>query len=806
VPRVSIIQTNCTAGELSPRLLGRVDVARYANALKTCENAYPLVHGGARRRPGTRYVAEVKNSAKSVRLIPFIFNTSQAFVLEFGDQYIRFYTAGGQVLSGGVPYEISSPYLEAELDDIHFVQSADTMFLAHPSYPMRKLVRYANTNWKLSAISWTVPPSEEKGDKPATTLTLSATTGSVTATAGAAAFQNADVGRYIEISAGRGKITAFTSTTQVTVSVEDAFASVGPHASGAWILTESPKTTLTPSAKDPIGASITLTAGANAFKNDAQVSDIGKFVEINDGLVEITSLDGTTPQTKANGIIRTVLSSTTAAQSGGWALRSNVWNATDGYPRAVTLFEQRLVAAGSTAYPQTIWGSKSGEYYNFADGIADDDGFAFTIASDQVNPIEHLASIRALLPLTYGGEFSMTGGVEKPLTPTNVQLKSQTVFGSAVARPVRVGNEIIFVQRSERKIRSLGYRIDSDSFAAPDLSILSEHITEGGIYEMAYAQEPDQIVWMVRADGVMPVMSIERDQDAIGWSRQLTDGTYESVATIPYNNEDQVWCAVKRKINGSTKRYIEYFQDGRNTDCCILGAVTESAVSAISWAAGTVTVTQAGHGYSTGDKIRLSGFTPSGYNGEYTITVTGANNYTYALSSDPGAATVLGTAAKATTSWSGLSPLEAKTVDIVADGYVATQKTVAAGAITLDKAAYSVEIGLHYKTTIKTLPPEVPTGQGTAQGNALSIHETIVRFYKTKGGTINGQPITTRKFGAGAVLDQPIAEFTGDKRIENLGWGRAGSGDSDGTVTIVKTQPLPMQVLAVIKRLTVNDG
>lgn len=804
MPRLSIIQTNCTAGELSPRLLGRVDVARYANALKTCENAYPLVHGGARRRPGTRYVAEVKNSSKSVRLIPFTFNRDQAFILEFGDQYIRFYTAGGQVQSGGSPYEISSPYLEAELDDIHFVQSADTMFLTHPSYPMRKLVRYANTNWKLSAISWTVPPSEEKGDKSATTLTLSAVGpgAGITATAGAASFEASDVGRQITSGAGLATITGYTSTTVVTVTVLDAFASVGPIASGSWTLTESPKTTLTPSVKEPIGAAITLTAGAAAFKNSAQVTDIGKFVEINDGLVEIT---GFTSSTIVTGIIRTVLSSTTAAQSGGWALRSAVWNATDGYPRAVTLFEQRLVAAGSPSYPQTIWGSKSGEYYNFADGIADDDGFAFTIASDQVNPVEHLASIRALLPLTYGGEFSMAGGVEKPLTPTNVQVKSQTVFGSDVARPVRVGNEIIFVQRSGRKIRSLGYRIDTDAFGAPDLSILSEHITEGGIYEMAYAQEPDQVVWMVRADGVMPTMSIERDQDALGWGRQLTDGAYESVATIPYNNEDQVWCAAKRTINGTTKRYIEYFQDGRETDCCILGAVTENIVSAISWAAGVMTVTQAGHGYSTDDKIRLSGFTPSGYNGEQTITITGANSYTYALGTDPGAATVLGTTAKATTAWSGLSHLEAKTVDIVADGYVATQKTVSAGAITLNKAAYSVEIGLHYKSTIRTLPPEVPTGQGTAQGNALSIHEVIVRFYKSKGGSINGQPITTRTFGTGAVLDQPISEFTGDKRVENLGWGRAGSGDSDGVVTIEQDQPLSQQVLAIIKRLTVND-
>lgn len=803
MPRLTIIKTNSTAGELSPRLLGRVDIARYPNSLKTCLNAHPLVHGGARRRRGSRFIAEVKTSAKKARLIPFIFSRDQAFILEFGDQYVRFYTENGQIISG-TPYEIASPYLEAELKDVHYVQGADTMFDAHPTYPMRKLVRYANTNWKLSTVLFDVPPSEEKGDKPATTLTLSlATVGAGrTATAGAASFEVSDVGRQITSAAGLATITGYTSTTVVTVTIIDAFASVGPIASGSWTLTESPKTTLTPSASTPLGAACTLTAGAAAFKNNAQVNDIGKFVQINGGLVEIT---GFTSSTIVTGIIRTVLSSTTAAPSEGWALRSNVWNSVDGYPRAVMLCEQRLVAAGSPAYPQTAWGSKTGEYYNFADGTADDDGFSFTIASDQVNPIEHLAYIRQLVLLTYGGEFTMSGGVEKPLTPTNVQIKNQTAYGASFPRPVRVANDIIFAQRSGRKIRALGYQVDADYFSAPDLSILSEHITEGGITDMAYAQEPDQIVWMVRGDGVLVSMSIEKDQEAIGFARHTTDGEYESVASIPYNNEDQVWAIVKRTINGVTKRYVEVFEDGLETDCAVTGSVVETAVTVCAWAAGVVTMTQVAHGYSSGNLIRHSGFTPSGYNGEHTITVTGVDTYTFPLAADPGAVTVLGTAAKATVTWSGFGHLEAKTLDIVADGYVATPKTVIGGVITLDQAAYSIEGGLHYKTTIQDLPPEIPTGTGTSQGNAMSIHSVTVRLYKTKGGTINGQPILSRRFSSGPVLNQPIPEFTGDKSVENLGWGKAGSGDSDGTVTIEQDQPLPLHVLAIIKKLTVND-
>jgi hypothetical protein len=727
MPKTTHIQTNCTAGEISPRLIGRVDVQKYNNGLKTCRNAYPLVHGGAKRRGGLRFAKAAKEALKQTRLLPFIFNRDQAFIIEFGDAYIRFFEASGARIEDppGTPVEVVSPYLEADLDDLHYVQGADTMFLFHPSYQPRKLVRYSNTVWKLSIVAWDVPPSEEKGDKPATQLTLSAITVGTgrTATAAAACFEASDVGRQITNGAGLATITAYTSTTVVTVTIVDAFAA-SPIASGQWTLTESPKTTLTPSAKDPIGAACTLTAGAAAFKNSAQVTDIGKFVEINDGLVEIT---GFTSSTVVTGIIRTVLTVTNAAQSEGWALRSNVWNATDGYPRCGTLFEQRLIAAGSPNYPNTIWGSKTGQYYNFADGKADDDGFSFTIASDQVNPIEHMASTRVLLPLTYGGEFSMTGGVEKPLAPTNVQIKSQTVYGCDPVRPVRAGSEIIFAQRGGRKIRALGYRVESDSFNAPDISVLAEHVTEGGILEMAFSQEPDSVVWMVRGDGAAVSMTIDRDQDVIGFALHDTDGQFESFASVPYNGMDRVFAVVVRTINGATVRYIEYFDPDLNTDSAITGTT------------GTPTAT-----------------------------------------------------------WTGLGHLEGETVDIVADGIVMPQEVVASGQVVLPRTASAVEIGLHYETEIEPLMPSIQGMPAGGQGDATSINEIIVRLHETVGAEVAGQQIPFRKFGTG-ILDEPVAPFTGDKRVSKLGWDR-GAIDS----MIAQRQPLPFQLLAIIFKITVN--
>lgn len=799
MPRISTIQTNFTAGEISPRLLGRVDVSRYANAAKRMENFYPLVHGGARRRMGTRYQAETKDSSKLSRLIPFVFSRTQAFMLEVGDTYVRFYTPDGQVLSGGSPYELAGPYPHASLDDIHYAQSADTMLLTHPDYAMRSLVRYSNTSWKLAEKTLTVPASEEKGDKPATTLTLSlATVGTGrTATAAAACFEASDVGRQITSGAGLATITGYTSTTAVTVTIVDAFASVGPIASQAWTLTESPKTTLTPSAKDPIGASITLTAGAAAFKNSAQVTDIGKFVEINDGLVEITAF---TSSTQVTGTIRTVLSATSAASSGGWALRSSIWNAADGYPRAVALHEQRLILGGSSGYPNRIDLSKIGELFNFADGINDDDGFAYSIGGEY-NAIEHFPTLRGVLPLTFGGGWLLSGGVEKPLTPTTPQLKDQTSFGASTVRPVRVANEIIYIQRGGRRLRALGYRIDTDSYNAADISVFAEHITEGGIVQMAYSQEPDPMLWLVRADGVLVAVAIDREQEVVGFARLVTDGWVESVAVIPDGDVDQVWLIVKRIVDGAVVRYVETLEDGLNTDACITGAVTSKNIEEIAWASGTVTVKITAHGYATADEVKVGSMTPDGYNGRYLITVTDANHFTYALTTDPGTATDFGVVYHGKTdAWSGLDHLEGETVDVVADGVVQPQQTVSSGAITLQEAAFEVEIGLHYDAEMETLPPPVGTGQGTAQGNAMSTHEVVIRVHNTIGGKINGKPIPYRRFGS-SVLNQAVQPTTDDVRLSQLGWTKG-----DETITLTQDQPLPMQVLAVIRRMTVNDG
>lgn len=714
--RLTLIQTNFTAGEVSPRMLGRVDLARYQNGAEQIENAWPVIHGGAVRRDGTLYVGAAKFPDKKCRLIPYVFNAEQAYMCEFGDFYVRIFYPNG-VYTG---VELVSPYSHDVLERTDYVQGADTMFIFNSRVPVYRLRRLADTEWSLAPAPFVTRPFDEKGIDLTTSITFSDRTAgaSRTATSAVAAFLTADIGREIWSGGGVARIASISSPTVAVVDISNTFATaVRP----TWSLKGSPQTTNTLSAATPVGGSVSMTLGVAGWRAD----DIGKFVKINGGLLEISAYSSTTV---VSGIIRSAPTSAVASPANAWSLEASVWNDIDGYPGAGTLYEQRLALGGSLNYPQTIWESRIGEYLNFELGTKDDDALSYNLSSDQINPILHMGQINALIPLTFGGEFTVSGGVEKSITPTNIRAKNPSVYGCNRVRPVRIGNELYFVQRSNRKLRAMAYKYDSDTFGSPDMSVLSEHVTKSGVVDMAYQQEPESILFLVRADGVMATMTVDRDQDVIGWARQITDGAFESAASIPAADGDQVWVVVRRTVNGQNVRYIERFTRGIRVDC----GVSASA---------------------------------------------------------PAGATV----------WSGLNHLEGKMVDIVADDVVMQQQPVIGGQVTLPRLAKTVQIGLHFKTTIKTLTPEVSGATGSVQGNSIRIGEVTLRFLETTGCKVNGQTIAFRDLGP-QVLDQPPPLFTGVHRIENLGWERG-----QASLVIEQDQPLPFHLLCVIKKATFND-
>ena len=663
MPKTLVSVPSFTAGQLSPRMEGRTDFQKYFAAGTTIKNFIVQPHGPVARRPGTYFVSEVKDSSKNTRLIPFSFSTTQTYILEFGDQYIRFYKDSGQIVTGtpAVAYEISSPYLETELFDIKFAQSADVMYICHENHAVRKLSRTGHTSWSLTEVNFTDGPYLDSNISTTTLTTTHHTVGTGrTLTASSNIFVSTDVGRLVRFRDGYGKITGYTSATVVTWQV---------------------------------------------------LKDTGS-----------------------------------ASASTNWSL--GAFSDTTGHPKCVSFFEQRLVFAGTTDQPQTLFFSQSGDYENMDDGLSgsvtDSSAMVYTIASNQVNAITSIKATRTLIVMTTGGEFTVTSGAtEDPVTPTNLNIRKQSSYGSAGVDALSIGNTTIFLQRAKRKIRELAYNFDSDGYVAPDLTILSENITLSGLIQIDYQQEPYSVVWGVRTDGKLVGMTYNRIQDVVAWHEHDFGGTNakcKSVAVIDIDtSEDQVWVVVERTINGATKKYVEYL-------------------------------------------------TPSDFN-------SNIEEFHYV---DSG----LAYNGSATTTLSGLDHLEGETVKIIANGATHPDKIVSSGSITLDRSVTNAKIGLGYNSILKTMRLDDATGI-TDQTKTKRIYDVTVRFFETVGAKVgpdedNLDIIPFRD--SSAAMTAPVPLFTGDKETEF-----PSDYGTNGFVVVKQDQPLPTTILAIYARLEIYD-
>ena len=755
--RVAVQLTNFTGGELSPRLDGRNDLAKYSSGCKTLQNMIVYPHGSAARRPGTNFVAEVENSAEKTRLIPFEFSTTQTYILEFGNQYIRFYKDGGAILesnktitgitqadpgvvsitahgfsngdtivisgvvgmtqvngkrfkvanvntndfelqdidgvdvdttsftaytSGGIAnrvYTLTTTYLTADLFEIKYAQSADVMYLCHPDYSVKKLSRTGHTSWTITEVDFTDGP-------------------------------------YLDDN--------ITTTT----------FGMSSHT---------------------VGTGRTLTASAiTGINNDTgfQSTDVGRLFTFRDGYGEITAITSTTVVTAT--VLKDMGSSSTTTD---WAL--GAFSDTTGHPSCVTFYEQRLVFAGTTEQPQTLFFSRSGDYENMDENrggtVASDDAMIYTIASNQVNVIQSLKATRTLIILTSGGEFTLNSdSTGTAVSPTNINIKKQSNYGASNIDALSVGNATLFVQRAKRKLRELAYNFDTDGYVAPDMTILAEDVTLSGLDELTYQQEPHSIIWGIRGDGVLVGLTYQRSEQVVAWHQHklggsfgaTTHGIVESVISISGNSynrtdEDQLWVIVKRTINGTTRRYVEYFTPFQFDSSLTQFQFVDSALA---------------------------------YSGSATSTLT------------------------------GLDHLEAQSVRIIANGATHPDKTVSSGSITLDRTTTAAKVGLAYTSTLQTMRLDVGSQDGTSQGKTKRIFDVTLRFYETVGAKVgpdlnNLEEIPFRS--SAASMDVAVPLFTGDKKIEFR-----GNFETDGYLFVVQDQALPMTLLSLYPRLITNDG
>jgi hypothetical protein len=414
-----------------------------------------------------------------------------------------------------------------------------------------------------------------------------------------------------------------------------------------------------------------------------------------------------------------------------------------GYPRAVAIHEQRLCFGGTSHQPNTVWCSKTDDFEDFQLGSAADSGLQFSVASSEGNRIAWMFSQKRLMLGTSGDEWTIGGADSgQPFSATNIQAQKQSSFGSKTMRAILLNDVLLFVQRRGRKVRELTYNFDRDGWVAPDLTVLSEHITEGEIVELAFQQQPDAILWAVRGDGQLVGMSYERDQNVVAWHRHTTDGDFESVATVYglSGADDEVWFCVKRTINGQTKRYIERFKaDNR--------ANFETQTKADWW-------------YLDCAKR---------YSGTATATIT------------------------------GLSHLEGKTAGILADGAVQPNEVVASGQITLDRTFTKVLAGLPFTSTILPMKFDFDLQDGSTRGRTKRINRAEVSLYKSLGGEFSTDGtewlwVYPRDFDD--PMDASPPPFSGDAEVVI-----AGNYSDASDLYLRQTLPYPLTVRALVVKL-----
>ena len=925
MPRTTAALNSFVSGEFSAKLDGRTDFEKYASGCKTLENMLVHPQGAAARRVGTQFISEVKTSSAKTRLIPFEFSTTQTYVLEFGNTYIRMFKDKGQITEGDVTvtaitkadpgvvtanshgyangdfvilssvvgmtevngktfkvsnkatntfelenvdgvdvntsgfttyssggdanriYEITSPYLTAELFELKFAQSADVMYITHPNHEVMKLSRTGHTAWTLTEVAFTDGP-------------------------------------YLP-----------TNTTATTITPQQTAAASGK--------------TLTLSAVTGVNGGVGWLA-----------TDVGRILKFNSGKAIITAR---TNATVAVATITTAFTNTDATA----AFNLGAFSDTTGHPSCVSFFEQRLVFAGTTDEPQTLYFSKSGDYENMTTGTNADDAMVYTIASNQVNKIRYLKAVRTLLIGTTGGEFSVSAdGTDAAVTPTNVTIKRQSSHGAANVDAQPAGNAVLFLQRAKRKIRELAYNYDSDGYVAPDLTILNETVTDSGITEMAYQQAPDSILWCVRDDGVLAGLTYQRTDNVVAWHRHIiggksdtgkniiqqkinftanstiVNGTANSITLASHGlatNDPIYYYAAANPITGISSGSLYYvIRTDANTIKLSLTAALSAAGTPISLTAPGTASTQsiyqgvnissnviysAAHGFKTRDVIFYDnvGTTITGLseNIPYYVSRVDANQFklytdsnlvnvvslTSAHTSEQvdnilqnakieSVATISGdlnedelwiisqrwvngavrrfvecfsdfdfdeTAPEdfkfldshlsysgvAVSSLSGLDHLEGETVSILADGATHATKTVASGAIALDRSATKVTVGLPYSSVLQTMRIEAGAGQyeGTAQAKIKRISKVVLRLFETVGAKVgpsldNLETVPFRT--TSGAMDLPVSTFlAGDKEVEF-----ADDYNTDGFIFVKQDQALPLTILALYPTIVTNDG
>ena len=546
-----------------------------------------------------------------------------------------------------------------------------------------------------------------------------------------------------------------------------------------------------------------------------------------------------------------------------WQLGS--FSAQSGYPRTVQIYQQRLVLAGTADEPQTVHFSKTGDFNNFAaseplgvqtgqfdtsgasimgEQIYSDNAISLLISSDTVDKIEWMAEGRRLTIGTSGGIFQMYGSRDDvtitPFSFTAEKISNWSAHDKAL--PAKIGNNMVYVQKNGRKVRELIFDREQDEYSAKDITLRAEDVTQSGIKEMVFQDQPGSILYCLRTDGKLASCTYIVDLQMQSWAIHViggaqTDTTYgnhakiESVAVIPRDTTDrgafdQLWMVVKRDID-------EYFTIFAHTD--------------ITSASDTIGITSHGLSDNQAVKITTDGTMPSNLTSGTTYYVKSSATNTFKLSATAGGDAIVidqgsGThtiykvaetqryvefmevfydsslsqslahyvdcgsnySGSSASTLTGLHYIEGQTVTVLGNQSVQPDRTIVAGSITPQLAVTTAKIGLAYNSDIQTLPLAVGNIEvATSIGNKTRIHRIVAKLLDSMGLKfgIAADDLTEDVFrSAGDAVGTALTFFTGDREL-----AMSSIYDTEGKIYIRQDQPYPLNLLMLAIDYETNE-
>ena len=831
------VQRSFSSGEISPQLFGRVDVDRWRSALKKCANYIPAPEGGISSRQGFEIQANLGVVTRP-RMVPFEFGPSDSYVLLFDGTTMKVMRNGAMVESSpGVNYSVACT---CDKDSLRWVQSGDTLFITDGVRTPKKIVRGASaprdTNWTVSdapmypeivqvatmtasggvgttPIRYRVTYTNLDGEESSVFRGSNVTATSSTATPWAINSTAHGVQTNDTIEITEAIVVSGTTIYRVgdlvrVVRVDaDNFTVPGPTAgtqyAGNFKYRRTMASTLcaAPSSGSPCTVTWSARTGAASYNVFREYGRVFGYVG---STTETSFIDyGIVPDIKDVPVVGT--------DPG----RGGV------YPIAVGLFQQRLMLGGYTNDVERIVGSHVGNYSAFDPGVEDASGLDFGLAGRTVSAIQHMLEIAGRsVVLTNTAEWTLKGGSSGGLTPTAINARADSYHGCSPIPPALVGSSLIYVHRGEKILLDAVYDYSQEALKSRDLTLWAKHLLIPGISKVCY-QRSENLVWVLRKDGVLLGLTYVPDQEVWGWHQhEITSREIEDICVVSESNVDRLYCLTRKGTGYRICRLpsawdwesdsiddwrgfdeaIEY--DGRN----LLGVATMTLSGGTDWkTTDSLTITASSAVFSGGDVGKVLELSLAGSKVQVTIT---ASTSTTQMTVQPRSIVpealrnIACSYAVCATTFTGASHLEGETVGVIADGCREANRVVSSGGITYSRPFARVHIGLPIVSDAKTLPLEV-VGKETMLGNKRHITRVVLNVYRSRGIKVglDESTLETMINEYDDLLNSPPAVQTGPREVIMV------SAHSDtGEVLIRQDTGMPAHILEVRPIFNVGEN